>query len=189
MRKRMLTALLAGSLLGVMAFGAIGSGAWFTDTVTTPTNTVASAFLDIESPYATPFSITGLLPGEWTDPFVFAIRNLPGSTEAKYRFYDEKVATDPGFYSQIQVVVGHTFPGTPGNWCDTNPVWEGPLQDLDIDSVTYAIADALPAGDNTHDYHLCFGLPTTAGNQFQSNTASFNLVAVATQPDNPGWSE
>jgi hypothetical protein len=189
MRKRMLTALLAGSLLGVMAFGAIGSGAWFTDTVTTPTNTAASAFLDIESPYATPFSVTGLLPGEWTEPFVFAVRNEPGSTEVKYRFYDEKVSTDPGFYNQIQVRVGHSNPvQNPPNWCDTNLIWEGPLKDLDINSVDDAIVDTL--GSNiTHDYQLCFGLPTTVGNEYQSNTASFNLVAVATQPDNPGWSE
>ncbi len=189
MSKRWLTTLLAGSLLGVMAFGAIGSGAWFTDSVTTPTNTAASAVLDIDSPYATPFSINDLLPGEWTGPYLFAILNKPGSTEVKYRFYAEKVTSDPGFYNQIMVRVGHTFPvSTPHNWCETNPIWEGKLKDLLIDSPTYAIAATL--GDNTtHDYDLCFGLPSTAGNQYQGNTATFNLVADATQPDNPGWSQ
>lgn len=198
MRTRWLVATLVMLIAGVMAMGAIGSGAWFTDQEVVSPNTITAGKLDIkinaEGGSTLPITLSDLEPGAWADPISLGVynQNTPLSTMAvKYRFYDAGGSGSvAGFYGKINVRAAHTFAGTPGNWCESPSLvkYEGPLKDLLVESPTDAISPSL-AVNNTHVWQLCFQVDSSAGNTFQGASATFDLVFDATQVDNPGWSQ
>lgn len=179
--------LLAALLVATMSFGVITSGAWFTDTDTVAV-TATSGQIDIQSNELEPFTMTNLLPGVWTDNFDMNVYNTAASTTAiKYRITDQFTGGSGPLFNELLVRVKHTFctSSDRGTW---PVVWEGQLQNLDVNSIDHAISDTL--GINiSHCYGLEFSLPTTAGNAFQNLSTTFNIVTDATQPENPGWSQ
>lgn len=187
-----LTTLFAGLVALVLAFGVIGSAAWFTGQDTIPvTGTTGKIVFQTNGPHTAGITLSNLLPGAWTSQYSIDVYNTAGSTTAvKYRITDafgsESVG---GLYDKVNVRVRHTFCGTvspaPAAW---PVVYSGSIASLDLNSVDNAIADAL--GVNiTHCYFFDFQLDPTAGNAFQNQTTTFDLVFDATQPENPGWSE
>lgn len=195
MKKRWLTLLLAGSLIGVMAYGASGSAAWFTDQESIVGNTVTAGEVDISiNPEGSthPFTVSNLMPGDWTTNYNLGVYNSGSTVPVKYRITSDFVSdTAGGFYNLIQVRAGHTFAGTPGNWCQEGSgliKYDGPLYLLDVNSIDDGISDTL--GLNiTHVWQFCFGLDESTTNVYQGASATFDIVVDATQEDNPGWSE
>jgi hypothetical protein len=187
---RRLTALFAGLCALVLAFGVIGSAAWFTGQDTIPvTGTTGKIVFQTNGPHTAGITLSNLLPGVWTSQYSIDVYNTAGSTtDVKYRITDafgsESVG---GLYAKVNVRVRHTFCGTPTptGW---PVVYNGPIGSLDLNSIDNAISDAL--GVNiTHCYFFDFQLDSTAGNAFQNKTTTFDMVFDATQPENPGWGE
>lgn len=187
---RRLTALFASLIALVLAFGVVGSAAWFTDQDTLPvTGTTGKIEFVVGGPNHAGITLANLLPGVWTSQYSIDAYNTNLSTTAvKYRITDANAwESVGGLYGKVNVRVRHTYCGTasPAAW----PVaYSGPLHLLDINSIDHAIVDTL--GINiTHCYFFDFQLDPTAGNAFQSQTTTFDLVFDATQPENPGWAE
>jgi hypothetical protein len=189
--RRSLAGLLGLLLTGIMAFGLIGSAAWFTDQDTVPvTGTTGQIDFKASGTDSAGITLTNLLPGEWSGLYQVNVYNqVPSTTTAvKYRITDAFTAQSiGGLYQLINVTVRHTFCGTP-NPATWPSVYSGPVENLDVNSIDDAISDTLGLND-THCYYYQFQLDETAGNAFQNQTVSFDLVFDATQPSNPGWTE
>ncbi len=128
-------------MIGVVSAVAIGATrAYFTDQETVLGNTIQSGRLefDLRGAASTTFNLTGLMPGgDYTAPMELDVYNLntPLSTAPiKYRFYDNPVAESvPGLYDKINVIVKHTYAGTP-NPAAWPVVYTGTLRNLLVDS-------------------------------------------------------
>jgi hypothetical protein len=78
MFKKTLALLIAIAILGVMAFGMISSGAWFTDTATSDTNSLSSGTLSIDDAKLSQVNlgtISNMAPGDKTGDVVIVIEN------------------------------------------------------------------------------------------------------------------
>lgn len=176
--------LLAALLTLTMTLGVVTSGAWFTDSDAVAV-TATSGEIDIEANPVS-FSVDNLLPGVWSPRQEITIYNTANSTTAvKYRLTDAFGSqTIGGFYDQIYVRVISKFCGG----ADASTPYEGLLKDLEVTSATSVSPSGL--GINiTHCYDVQFALSTSAGNGYQDQGATFDLVFDATQPENPGWSQ
>jgi len=192
-KKRLLAALLIVGL-AVMAIGAVGSAAWFTDQATlNVTGTAGQIDFKLSgdvSGKSPSIALDNLRPGVWTPQLEVNVYNQQPSTTmaVKYRFLSqfgsESVA---GFFNHVNVQVFHTFCGTP-NPTTWPVVYNGTLNGLLVDSTVQAISPTLDV-NITHCYYLSFSLATNTGNAYQGATTTFKIVYDATQPENPGWSQ
>jgi len=168
------------------------TGAYFTDQQVKGVNTISGGQIKLDIRGGSlPVTLTGVNPGEWTGPHQVEVYNTSlSTTPIKYRFYDEKLTESvANLYNKLNVRVRHTHAGTP-NPAAWPVVYEGKLKDLMVNSETTPGIISSTLGINiTHVYQLEFQLDSTAGNEFQNQTAEFNLVFDATQPANPGWTE
>lgn len=187
-----LTALFASLVALVLAFGVVGSAAWFTDQDTLPvTGTTGRIEFEVGGPNHAGLTLTNLLPGVFTPQYVIDAYNTAlSTTPVKYRITD-LVGTESitGLYDQVWVRVRHTHCGTPlpATW---PVVYEGLLKNLEITSTATPGIISTTLGINiTHCFFFDFALVTTAGNTFQNQTTAFQLVFDATQPQNPGWAQ
>lgn len=197
MRKILLTASVFAA--GVLVYGAVGSGAWFTDTARVPV-TATAATIDIEAigPNATGIALEDLAPGVTTEAYQLHVYNTGNSTvPVKYRITaSEGVVTlvdDDSLFDALDVEVrhGHCVTGTPLGHDDTvGVVYDGPLSGLEVVSAQSITGPegALPT-NTTHCYSLTFSLDESVGNEAQGGTASFDIVIDATQLENPGFGE
>lgn len=186
--RKPLAIVFALSLTAVMAYGVVGSAAWFTasDNVTV---TATSGEINVTAAPAT-ITLDNLMPGVWTDPVQFKIFNHPDSTVAvKYRVMDEFVDQSlAGFYDQIVIKVDLRF-------CDgievANPVvYQGAIGNLLFNNTsTPTFAASGLAINATTCYNVYFKLANDTPNTFQAQTAHFTLHVDATQLENPGWAE
>jgi len=143
MRTR-LAALFAGLAALILAFGAIGSAAWFTGQDTIPvTGTTGKIVFQTNGPNTAGITLSNLLPGAWTPQYYVEVYNTSESTTAvKYRITDAfKSESVAGLFDKVNVRVRHTFcgTGTPGAW---PVVYTGPIGDLAVNSVDNAITTA-----------------------------------------------
>ncbi len=182
--------LFAALLVATMSLGIVTSGAWFTDTDTAAV-TATSGGINVEwsGPNADSFTVSNLLPqnGFANSPkHALDIYNTGSSTSAvKFRVTDEfSTETAPGFYSELWVHVEELHCGSTSV---VRVAYSGLLQDLEFTSIGSKY-DPLPI-NFTDCYTFQFALSQFAGNEFQNQTATFNLRLDATQPENPGWSE
>jgi predicted ribosomally synthesized peptide with SipW-like signal peptide len=188
--KRFLLATLGLLLAATLGFGVVGSAAWFTDQDTIPvTGTTGQIVFQTGGPNTAGITLSNMLPDQWSSLYQVDVYNTAQSTTAvKYRITDAFTSQSVGgLYQLLNVRVRHTFCGTPtpGSW---PVVYNGLLEDLDLNSIDHAIADTL--GVNiTHCFFFEFQLDDSAGNAFQNQTVAFDLVFDATQPQNPGWSQ
>jgi predicted ribosomally synthesized peptide with SipW-like signal peptide len=197
--KKLPVVILSLLLLTIMAYGTVGTGAWFTDRDMIVGNTATAGKLDIDvrtgGSTVLPIELENIAPGEWYGPYEIHVynQNTPVSTmPVKYRFYDaNSTETVGGFYDLMRVKVDHSHAG-PNN-CVGWPTVFGPqpLGALDVRSPAHSIA--APSGELgvniTHVYCLYFKLHESAGNPYQGASATFDLVFDATQINNPGWTE
>lgn len=211
MRKR-LAVLLVLLAVAVLAIGAVGSAAWFTDT-DSATNSFTAGTLSVHlgGPAGNGVTITapdnvppineigGMAPGEWFGPYQINVVNdqNPQSTLlAKYRFTSMKLNGDDAMWNKLNVRV-ETGNCVQGGIANNYDVYNGPLNVLEIisngDSGPYQLAMAIGGGllapQNTHCFLWHFQLDPSAGNDAQGDTVSFEIGLDATTPSNPGWTE
>lgn len=195
MRKRM-SLLLALFTVAVMAYGAIGSSAWFTDGAVAPvTGTAGTLDIKLNGANAAGFTVDNMQPGVWGSQYYLEVynQNAPVSTmPVKYRIRTPFVSQSAGgFYDLLWVRVRHTFCGTPNPtaW----PVVAGPVKLNALSMESNATAGIVGGGilgvNISHCYYFEFALDSTAGNAYQGASAAFNLTFDATQVENPGWAE
>jgi predicted ribosomally synthesized peptide with SipW-like signal peptide len=175
---------------GVLAYGTVGSGAWFTDSESVPVSATAGTLdIDVRGPAAEGIDIAGLVPGESTDPFALEIFNQ-GDTAVKYRFTaSETGGTGLIDYLRVVVSTGNCIGGPTGHDSFPGEVADVAVNDLDVTSLlSIGGASGLPAGI-THCWSFVFYLDESVGNEAQGLDSTFDLVVDATQVDNPGWAE
>lgn len=187
--RRSLSIMVAGLLAGLLAFGTVGSGAWFSDQAVIAGNTVGTGVLSIdireESSVAQPFAVGDLKPGgDWQGPFPFGIYN-DGNMPLVYDI-SSNVTDDPSGLApmvNVRLIPYHGGPVTPG--CEDEAAFEGTLPELAAsisDSITGQ--EALEA-NITHTWKLCFQLDDEADAGAQGAAATFDVVVDAKQTDAP----
>ncbi len=187
MRKR-LGLFLALATSFVLISGVVGTSAWFTSQATDPvTATAGKLHVSFNGADATSITISNMAPGEWTNPYeVFVYNSAPGTLPLKYRLTSAFTGGDAAMFNKLNVRVHHTYCGTanPGSW---PVVWgDGALNALDVRSNSSAGIIANPLDVNiTHCFYYQFMLDTSAGNDYQGDSATFNLVVDGAQPADP----
>ncbi|MGH8913755.1 MAG: hypothetical protein ACRDZM_04470 [Acidimicrobiia bacterium] len=186
--QRRLIVLVAGALVGLMAFGALGSAAWFTSQDQVLDNTIEAGTLDVQV-FGGPFHLENLAPGgPWEGPYVFEIRNQ-GTLPALYDISAGGITqTVPGFKNKVNVRLYTNFSsGTFGDACEGILVYEGALPGLAGSSTSNAWGNDFlaPNGGWTDPWKICFQLDGSAGNQFQGAEATFDILVDGYQPEAP----
>ena len=192
--KKLFFSLFVVGLVSVMAFGA--TRAYFTAEESVMGNTIAAGRLDLDlrEEVSHGITLTGLMPSQdqWTNPMKLEVYNTSLSSEpVKYRFYSElDTESEASFYDKLRVIVRHDHATETHDPFDWPIVYEGPLKDMMIVSneTSGIISETLGVND-THVYYLQFRLASTAGNEYQGASATFDIHAEATQEENPGWTE
>ena len=179
--KRLILSVLTIGMVSVTAFAA--TRAYFSDQATILGNTITTGKVDIvlRGEVADTIHLTNVMPGVWTTPKVLEIYNLADSYPIKYKFQDTYVSQSVGgLYNMINVTVRHTHAGTanPANW---PVVYQGKLADLGVLS-SQSISEVLGV-NTTHVYYFQFQLDSTAGNTFQNQSATFDIVVDAIQQE------
>jgi hypothetical protein len=200
-----LSVALSAVVAGTLAFGMMGTGAWFTYSDQSPTHTAAAARLHVDMRNdggylgTNSYTFAKMAPGVWTVANPTDIAPLTtslnvfndGDLAVKYRLsavYDN--GDIPMFNTLVMRVYPALYGGTnpPTGTCTAAPtgavLWQGDLSAFNDG----AFVNTLPAG-NSAKFCMNFALPTTAGNYYQLKTTNFHFVVDATQTDNPGWSE
>ena len=185
--RRSLIVLLLGILTGVMAFGVVGSAAWFTDQDAIEDNSVAAGTLTIdvrsEEGVTQPFTIANLAPGgDWDGPYPFGIFN-DGSLDALYDISAGNIVqTVSGFKNKVNVRLIPYFGGAFSDTCTGTAAYEGSLAGLDATTADHVFGAPLQP-NWTHPWKICFALDASAGNQYQGASATFDIVVDAYQPE------
>jgi predicted ribosomally synthesized peptide with SipW-like signal peptide len=175
---------------GVLAYGAVGSGAWFTDSESVPVSATAGTLdIDVRGPAAEGIDIEGIVPGESTGPYALEIFNQ-GDTAVKYRITAaETGGTGLIDHLRVRVSTGNCVGGPTGHDGFPGQVADVAVTDLEVTSLlSIGGAAGLPAGI-THCWSFVFYLDDSVGNEAQGLDSTFDLVVDATQVDNPGWAE
>jgi hypothetical protein len=211
MLKKGFVLLIVLAAISVMAFGVIGSGAWFTDSATSSTNSLSSGTLSIDNgklSQVTLGTISNMAPGDVTGDVVIVIENngtiplawfgdlVVGSSVLKDAIYID--------YAQMEFLK----PGGTGTWEPTDnfitdgvgsgnyPTWYNTLAGLStfkvitlknfdanngMGSTPYEFMGALKPG-YSYKLTLRFGFAEGAGNDYQhAGPLTVSFKADATQ--------
>lgn len=193
------------ALAAVMAFGVIGTGAWFSDQSQVPVS-ATSGTLDIRAevaaqgstskvwydPTGVPITVANLAPGVY-DPdnvWMIDVQNKPAvdsSLAAKYRYTAAYVSGSSDLWDNVKVKVetGNCLENPGVTISGASTVYEGKVKNLSFTNADAGQPD-LPV-NYTHCYRFSFTLPNSAGNDLQGLSGVFNIVIDATQPENPGF--
>lgn len=198
--KKILISLVMITLVGASTVAA--TRAYFTSQATSSNNTFGAGKLELVlGGVASPvINVNTLEPGKWvydvTSPYsgtamlfgslsVINPGSNPNGLHLKYRFSPQLVSqTVAGFYDLLWIRV-YRAEGSSTNFVLK---WEGLLKNMMIDpSMVAEMADVAPGSG--HDWRFDVGLDSSAGNAYQSASATINFVFEATQVDNPGWTQ
>jgi hypothetical protein len=183
-------------VVGTMAFGMVGTGAWFSDTKTSSVSVVASGSLDLQL-VEDPLPNIHLKPGEDYSPIaVFCTRNI-GSTDLKFRGLFEAAA--PSSNDLIKFMTMKIESKTQAGWLTLkeilgSPTVEGedlvyyfkfPGQNPKIVN-QYIVVGSLAPQQYTC-YRLSVKLDAATPDYDQNQSINFILNLFATQTTNPGW--
>jgi len=169
----------------ILCFGAIGTGAWFTDQDKLVSNSIQAGTVNPEV-RGVAFTVTNAKPGVWdgpSTPITFFNHTNNSTLSVKYRIYDEPVSESVGgFYDKINIKVERK---EGSSWVQ---YYSGPLKDLYIDPSICSAMASVPSG-NSHDWQISLMVDASANNSYQGATATFNLIFDSTQDNNPGWDQ
>ncbi|HOG45273.1 MAG TPA: SipW-dependent-type signal peptide-containing protein [Anaerolineae bacterium] len=172
-------------LLAVLAFGAGGSGAWFTDQDTLEGLSVSTGRLAVALSGPS-FGIGDVEPGEVCGGHDVVFSNLasPASTlPVKYRLRAEKTDGSDELYDHLLVKV---------NWKaqSTDPLWTkryiGPLKTMLISGYP-DMANVAPG--SSQYWEFIYSVASDTPDSAQGESCTFSIIAEATQVSNPGWGE
>ncbi|MFZ0625124.1 MAG: TasA family protein [Acidimicrobiia bacterium] len=186
--RRSLIVIVLGALMGLMAFGVVGSAAWFTDQASVKDNVIRAGTLDVEiveEGVDLPFEIDNMAPGETRGPIPFGVYNV-GTLNAKYAISATGIGPAEQDLADALVVklIGYASPND--GTCDqpfATVAYEGPLSGL-IAATGHQFGLVIPTGW-VYPFKMCFTLPGDTGNSVQGDSVKFNIVVDATQPDAP----
>ncbi len=186
--RRSLIVIVLGALMGLMAFGVVGSAAWFTSQDAIEDNFIGAGTLDVQV-FGGPFTVENLAPGgDWEGPYVFEIRNL-GTLNALYDISAGSISqTVSGFKNKVNVRLYTDYSsGTFGDACSGILIYDGSLPGLSGTATDNAWSNPFlqPNGAWTDPWKVCFQLDDSAGNQYQGASATFDIVVDGYQPDAP----
>jgi predicted ribosomally synthesized peptide with SipW-like signal peptide len=185
--RRSLIVIVLGALMGLMAFGVVGSAAWFTSQDAIEDNVIGAGTLDVQV-FGGPFTVSNLAPGgDWEGPYSFQIRNL-GTLPALYDISIGGISqTVSGFKNKINVRLLNGYLASDAN-CNTILVDEDTLPNVEgsfADTPWVGRPNLAPNGGWTDVWWMCFQLDDSAGNQYQGASATFDIVVDGYQPDAP----
>lgn len=200
--KRMLVAAILVAAVAIMAFGALGTGAWFSDSATVAGNTLAAGKLQIElrDGNAAPIAVNvqNMAPGDDYKPvggtFELAAYNNgtepnPASTlplKYKMSFTDVVPSGAADLRNVLMVKVMGWFPGMGTPFIQ---VFEGTWNEFVIYSTLNDIVNNYNGGildvQNTHEYQLQFKIASSAGNEYQGAALNFTMLIEAFQVADP----
>ncbi len=192
---------LLGSLLALVLCFAMLVGttfAWFTDNEVLSDNKIQAGTLDIEAGVATAFKSTSLWEPGYSEPFAITLKNV-GSLWLKYELNFANVA-----YGEMDPTDGTEFVGLPSNITEVLDVYVGTASIVDGKTVINGtklgtVADLNDAGtfgaaegvsgilapkDGAANLNLVVKMQETAGNEYNGDWCTFDIVVNATQ-----WTE
>lgn len=192
---------LGVAAVGVMGLGLTNTGAWFTDQETTDVSASAGTLnINLGGEASTSVSVGPLFPGEETRPYTLKIVNpgTPTNATVRYQISTENGAGDLIGALQVRLehgncVTGFEDPRGSGQpdapWVtditpvtdDVGPQMVGASPQLLFDSDDSVAGVNGLAKNNTHCYTLWFSMPDSAGNGYQGDTGTFDVVVDATQ--------
>lgn len=183
---RIVKSFLTIAIVAAIAVGA--TGAYFSDNLSVPGNTLSSGTLDIvySGTASTTMNLPNMVPGTWYgtgDEYKLTVNNSgSGSTmPAKYRIRETMVSeTLAGTYGLMNVKVYRKEGASWVNYYDST------LSGMVVDPILCLVMGNLPTG-NSHEWKFEFQLDPSADNTFQGKTAVFDLFVDATQSTNPSW--
>ncbi len=184
--------LLAVALVAVLAFGIIGSGAWFTDTASIENNSVSTGELDL-SVWGGPFTATKLEPGgDYVKLGVFCAKN-EGDYDMKWRGWMTDVSDPANLRSKLLVrgVINPT--GNVGNYGPENYELFTDIPFTQLTSANSIIAITNSADPLYPGYYACYEIQAkldgSAPNSMQNATLEAKFFIEATQRLNPGYAQ
>ena len=189
--------ILAGILTaGTMVFGLVGSGAWFSDMVTSAGSVIATGTLDLQVS-GEPFKATDLEPGaEYSEMGTFCAKST-GTTDLKFRSLFETAANPT--HDLLKFVTLKVEQNTSEGWLMINEVAGNPTVETDGLPYYFKYPDQDPNIINhyivTQDltpgqevcYRLSAKLDADTPDTLQFTSLEFVLKLYATQKSNPGW--
>ena len=213
MHKKLL--ILIGALVAsILAIGAATSGAWFSDSERVAV-TASSAKLDVQlevkqstgadicsgfigtadagAPVA--WNLSGLAPGSFEYRCInIQNKDAPNSMPVKYRYRTANLAGDPNLNSGL-TLVAYRGDCVGGDISNATQIYSGPVAGLNGDDLDPTGPEFNPDGswgsvlpvNWTRCYAFALYVDGSVGNTFQGKTGTFDIVADATQPANPGW--
>jgi predicted ribosomally synthesized peptide with SipW-like signal peptide len=198
--KKIILSLL--TITAVSAFAFTATQAYFADTETVESNTFATGTLSFDIRGAgniypndgIPVDASGMVP-EVVDVTYFHVYNHNNSIDMKYKLYTDYTSGKAALYNKLRYrlyrCTGHLEkksgdqPICHTGWDQRKAGW---LKDLTASNY------AVPVSNNVipnrgHHWKLDLWLDGSAGNDLQGESTTFNILGVATQLNNPGWSE
>ncbi len=212
MKKRYLIALIVVVAIGIMVGGAVGTGAWFTDTDSIAGNTLAAGKLQIDlraggGGAVVPLEVSGMFPAGSSDPgawvpadqtFVLAAYNDKWPEDGitplplKYQLSFANVSASGGtggvqLQNKLWVHLDGWYAGmATGAWV---PVYEGLFNDFLVQSTVNGESSSHNYGilepNHTSLYRFSFRLDPSAGNNYQGAGVEFDVKIDAYQPNDP----
>lgn len=189
MKKSALLILVLG-VLGVLAFGMTGTGAWFTSTRELTGNSISTGTLDL-GVEGGPFAAAGLQPGAgWSDVGWFCASNN-GNHDMKWRGWMYDISDSKGLRDFLHIRVTMNPPDHQGNY--------GPLDTVLVDDVLFTALlpntnsilllddSRISTGDPAFMpgsricYHLQARLDSGAGDAQQNGSLTGKLYLLGTQ--------
>jgi len=185
--RKILTSLVM--IVVVSASAVAATSAYFTSEVVLGANTFSTGTIvltDTRESWMLPFSITNMKPGDWNRKWV----NLTnaGTLDIDYLKVNKASVVDTsGLLGQINVSVsckvGTSDPAfftddwgikpTVASWFNNSNILDGPAY--------YRTAAGVLRPGETYVCNFDFSMPTTVGNPYQGQTATFDLVFTGEQ--------
>jgi hypothetical protein len=195
-RTFLLLGLIALLSLGVMAFGLVTSGAWFSDSAASSGAILISGSLDLHVTGG-PLHAKNLEPSEKYSHLGLICARNQGSTPLKYRGQFE--SPDPLTNDLLKYLTLKLEQHTTGHWVTLQEILGNPS--VETEGLTYYFK--FPGQDPSQLHHpiiqgnlapkekICYRmsvrLDKATPDEQQGQSIKFFLHIDATQPDNPGW--
>lgn len=182
--KKFFVTLAVLSLIAILTYGMIGSGAWFTDGDTGGENIATMGTLNFDivdgrtEVNSIIFNVSNVEPGVAFGPDTMAVVNN-GSIVGKFKLYPQFVSGNGVIYNNLWVKVEQQISNT-----EFVTVYEGWLKDMML------IVNNVPGNPTAgffNFYQFTYTPSSELGNDVQGQGTEFHYVLYATQNANTGW--
>ena len=173
-------------LLGVMGFGTVTSGAYFSDQDVQTGNAVNLGVLDPKWQPGAAFTVEAAQPGVVAGTQEITFFSDPATTnlDIKYRLSAARTGGSQALYDLIWVTAEvSTDSGSSWTTC-----YNGWLKDMDINPANCRAGwmNAMKPNYSAR-WRFTYTPAASIGNNLQGASVEFSLIADSTQASNPGW--